>query len=58
MAGAVMIRPVGTTIAAPNFDKRSSFIGQNFSYWPYLEDALAKDLGRFFGVGTTSGPRG
>ena len=58
MAGAVMIRPDGTTIAASNFDKRSSFIGQKFSYWSYFEDALAKGFGLFFGVGTTSGLRG
>lgn len=53
-----MIGPDGTTIAAPNFDKRSSFIGQKFSYRPYFEDALAKGLGRLFGEETTSGLRG
>jgi two-component system C4-dicarboxylate transport sensor histidine kinase DctB len=53
-----MIGPDGTTIAASNFDKRSSFIGQKFSYRPCFEDALAKDFARLFGVGTTSGLRG
>lgn len=53
-----VMRPDGTTVAASNFDRPGSFVGQNFSYRPYFQDALGKGFGRFFGVGTTSGVRG
>ncbi len=48
----------GYTIAASNFDRTDSFIGQNFSYRPYFTDAAKGGKGRFFALGTTSGVRG
>lgn len=48
----------GTTIAASNWDKRDSFVGRNFAFRPYFSDAMAGNLGRFFGLGTTSAKRG
>lgn len=48
----------GTTLAASNFDRADSFIGENFTYRPYFSDAAAGGLGRFFALGTTSGVRG
>jgi two-component system C4-dicarboxylate transport sensor histidine kinase DctB len=48
----------GETIAASNFDRVDSFIGQNFSYRPYFNDAARGGKGRFFALGTTSGVRG
>jgi two-component system C4-dicarboxylate transport sensor histidine kinase DctB len=48
----------GNTVAASNFDRADSFIGQNFAYRPYFSDALAGGKGRFFALGTTSGVRG
>lgn len=48
----------GTTLAASNFDRPDSFVGQNFAYRPYFADARAGREGRFYGVGTTSGVRG
>ncbi|HQU69958.1 MAG TPA: ATP-binding protein [Albidovulum sp.] len=53
-----VMTPDGVTIAASNFDRADSFIGQNFSYRPYFQSALAGDTGRFFAIGTTSGVRG
>ncbi len=48
----------GETIAASNYDKPLSFIGQNFSYRPYWIEAMEGRPARFYGVGTTSGVRG
>lgn len=48
----------GKTVAASNFDRPDSFVGQNFDYRPYFKDAAAGGKGRFFAIGTTSGVRG
>ena len=48
----------GNTLAASNFDRADSFVGQNFAYRPYFLDAAAGGKGRFFALGTTSGVRG
>ncbi len=48
----------GLTIAASNFDSKTSFIGRNFSFRPYFKDAIEGKQGRFFALGTTSLKRG
>ncbi|OWJ76863.1 sensor histidine kinase [Haematobacter genomosp. 1] len=48
----------GVTLAASNHDRPDSFVGQNFSYRPYFQDAISGRLARFYGIGTTSGLRG
>jgi len=48
----------GTTIAASNWQSPKSFIGQNFNYRPYYQQAIKGQPGRFYGLGTTSGERG
>jgi len=48
----------GDTLAASNWDKSDSFIGRNFAFRPYFSEAMEGKLGRFFGLGTTSGKRG
>lgn len=53
-----IMTPDGDTIAASNHRRPDSFIGQNFNYRPYFQEAAAGGLGRFYGVGTTSGVRG
>lgn len=50
--------PDGMTIAASNYDQEAPFVGQNFSYRPYFQDALSGGQGRFFALGTTSLKRG
>jgi two-component system, NtrC family, C4-dicarboxylate transport sensor histidine kinase DctB len=44
----------GLTVAASNWRQASSFVGMNFSYRPYFQDALKGRDGRFYGVGTVS----
>lgn len=53
-----VLTPGGDTIAASNYDQPISFVGENFSYRPYYQDAIRGDLGRFFALGTTSLKRG
>jgi two-component system, NtrC family, C4-dicarboxylate transport sensor histidine kinase DctB len=53
-----LIDLTGTTIAASNYDRDDSFVGQNFSYRPYFTAAREGQSGHFFALGTTSGVRG
>lgn len=53
-----VITPDGNTIAASNYDGPTSFVGENFSYRPYFQDALKGDQSRFYALGTTSLKRG
>lgn len=53
-----VMTPDGTTIAASNYDSDLSFVGENFSYRPYFQEAMKGGPGRFFALGTTSLKRG
>ena len=53
-----VMRPDGETIIASNYDRPISFVGENFSYRPYFQDAIEGKRGRFFALGTTSLKRG
>jgi len=53
-----VMMPDGDTIAASNYDGPVTFVGENFSYRPYFQDAIAGGTGRFFALGTTSLKRG
>lgn len=53
-----IMTPDGVTIAASNYHRADSFIGQNFTYRPYFTAALVGQKGRFYAIGTTSGVRG
>lgn len=48
----------GTTLAASNWDQPVTFVGRNFSFRPYFQDAMKTGKGRFFALGTTSFQRG
>nr|WP_307233445.1 sensor histidine kinase [Pararhizobium capsulatum] len=48
----------GETIAASNYDGPASFVGQNFSYRPYFQEAAKGLQSRFYALGTTSLKRG
>lgn len=45
----------GLTIAASNAKTASSFVGQNYQYRPYFQEALNGELGEFYGIGATTG---
>ncbi|TDK39816.1 sensor histidine kinase [Rhizobium deserti] len=48
----------GNTVAASNYDSPVSFVGENFSYRPYFQEAAAGRQSRFYALGTTSSKRG
>lgn len=53
-----VMTPDGNTIAASNYDTPGTFVGENFSYRPYFQDAIAGRPARFYALGTTSLKRG
>ncbi|MBB3542244.1 MULTISPECIES: sensor histidine kinase [unclassified Rhizobium] len=53
-----VMRMNGDTIAASNYDGPTSFVGENFSYRPYFQDAARGSQARFYALGTTSLKRG
>ena len=56
-AGAEMLYLLdagGTSLAASDWDKPGTTVGQNLSFRPYVIDALHHGRGRFYGVGITS----
>lgn len=48
----------GKTLAASNWATADHFIGRDFSFRPYFQQAMAGQRAQFFGLGTTSGKRG
>ena len=53
-----VMTPDGNTIAASNYELPGTFVGQNFDYRPYFQDAIAGRQARFYALGTTSLKRG
>lgn len=45
----------GLTIATSNAQEPSSFIGHNYAFRPYFQDALSGVQGRFYAIGATTG---
>ncbi|MBM7036361.1 sensor histidine kinase [Vibrio ulleungensis] len=48
----------GTTIASSNWLSETSFIGRNFAFRPYFQQALQGTTGQYFALGSTSAKRG
>ncbi|WGZ95148.1 MAG: ATP-binding protein [Candidatus Thiothrix putei] len=48
----------GLTIAASNWNTRASFVGKNFAFRQYFQQAIQGQLGRYYALGTTSKKRG
>ncbi|TYL46943.1 ATP-binding protein [Marinomonas sp. IMCC 4694] len=48
----------GLTIAASNYRENASFVGRNFAFRPYFQDAIKGKPGRYYALGTTSNRRG
>lgn len=53
-----IMQPDGTTVASSNWESENSFIGKNFSFRPYFQQAMQNTLGRYYAVGAISGERG
>jgi two-component system, NtrC family, C4-dicarboxylate transport sensor histidine kinase DctB len=48
----------GIALAASNFDRETTFVGQNYAFRPYFTDALTKGEGRYYAIGVTTGQPG
>lgn len=48
----------GIAIAASNWNNSESFVGHNYHYRPYFQNAMNVGHGQFFGVGATTGKPG
>jgi two-component system C4-dicarboxylate transport sensor histidine kinase DctB len=48
----------GVALAASNFDRETTFVGQNYAFRPYFTDALTTGEGRYYAVGVTTGQPG
>jgi two-component system C4-dicarboxylate transport sensor histidine kinase DctB len=44
----------GITLAASNWNTSTSFVGNDYSYRPYFQDAIRRGAGKFYGIGTAS----
>lgn len=44
----------GETVAASNFDQPITFLGHNYAFRPYFNEAMAGRPGRFYAVGVTT----
>ncbi|WP_130471856.1 response regulator [Candidatus Magnetaquicoccus inordinatus] len=59
MAGRVkgvtyIMDPQGTVVAASNRNSSGSFLGKNYQFRPYFQEALAGSAGHYFAFGVTS----
>lgn len=48
----------GLTIAASNWQSPNTFIGQNYHFRPYFQQAMQGQLGRYYALGSASKERG
>jgi two-component system, NtrC family, C4-dicarboxylate transport sensor histidine kinase DctB len=53
-----LIDKKGITIGASNWQFPNSFVGMNFTFRPYFQDALKGKLSHYYAVGLSSGKRG
>lgn len=58
VAVTFLIDAQGNTLAASNWRLPRSFVGHNYAFRPYFRDAMTDGLGRFYGVGFTTGESG
>jgi two-component system C4-dicarboxylate transport sensor histidine kinase DctB len=49
-----LLLPNGLTVAASNWNKAVSYLGENYGYRPYFLQALAGDRGAYFAIGATT----
>lgn len=58
VAAVYLMDTEGQTLAASNWDTPASFVGRNYRFRPYFQDALKGGTGRFYAVGATTGEPG
>lgn len=58
LSAAYVMNLKGDTLAASNWNLPITFVGQNYAYRPYFREAAVGKLGRFYGIGSTTGEAG
>lgn len=53
-----LINAEGRTIAASNWNREGSFVGQDYSFRPYFQQAMQSGRGQFYAIGVTTGVPG
>ena len=53
-----LINAQGRTIAASNWNRSGSFVGQDYGFRPYFQQAMAQGRGQFYAIGVTTGVPG
>jgi two-component system C4-dicarboxylate transport sensor histidine kinase DctB len=53
-----LINARGDTIAASNWNREGSFVGQNYAFRPYFQEAMAAGHGQLYAIGVTTGVPG
>lgn len=53
-----LIDASGQTIAASNWNRPGSFVGQNYAFRPYFQEAMTRGEGQFYAIGVTTGVPG
>ena len=53
-----LMNPQGKAVAASNWQRPDSFVGNDYHFRPYFQDAINGRAGRFFAVGVTTGKPG
>lgn len=48
----------GTTLASSNWNQPISFVGRNFAFRPYFQEAMRGRPGRFYGIGNATNEAG
>jgi PAS domain S-box-containing protein len=57
-AACYIIAQDGKTLTSSNRNEKDSFVGQNYTFRPYFQEAIKGGTSGYFAVGTVSGKRG
>lgn len=57
-AAIFILDKTGRTLCSSNWKEPTSFVGQNYGYRPYFQDAMAGRQGGFYAIGATTGTPG
>lgn len=53
-----LLDATGQTIAASNWNLPESFVGQNYAFRPYFQEAMQSGFGSYYAIGVTTGVPG
>lgn len=53
-----LLDPQGLVLASSNWQEPTSYVGQNYAFRPYFEQAIRGEIGRFYGIGVSTGEAG